>query len=181
MTRLAIAFMFMGCLHAQVGSVFVNGTRLALGMPKSDVLASLAERNDLVKVKGMDDAWCVRAKEDHGAQPGCGNFIQFRREKLAAASKTLGAASGEDAAAMIATLFSTLDGLAKSGRTSLDFSTQEFETDDHMRLRILSFHAEGKQYTFTTQQPVGSQSAKRSSVELTESFAVSLDSADRMK
>ena len=174
MTRYLAALVFACCLCAQSNSISVNGTQLRIGMPKSDVLASLAERNDLVKLDGVDDAWCVKDK-DHGKQSGCGTFIQFGQEKLSVVSRTLGTANGEDAAAMIATFFSTLDGLAKSGRTDLSFSTQEIETDDHMRLRLLSFIAGSKKYTFTTQQPVGSQPTKNSSVDLTESFVLPSD------
>lgn len=174
MTRYLAVLMFACCLYAQSNSISVNGTQLRIGMPKSDVLASLAERNDLVRLEGLNDAWCVKDK-DHGRQSGCGVFIQFGQEKLSVVSKTLGTANGEEATAMIATFFSMLDGLAKSGRTNLTFSTQEVETDDHMRLRILSFIAEGKMYTFTAQQPVGSQPTKISSVDLTESFVLPSD------
>jgi hypothetical protein len=174
MTRCLAALLFAYCLCAQSNSISVNGTQLRIGMPKSDVLAFLAERNDLVRLEGLNDAWCVKDK-DHGKQSGCGVFIQFGQEKLSVVSKTLGTANGEDAAAMIAAFFSTLDGLAKSGRTDLTFSTQEVETDDHMRLRILSFIAAGRKYTFTAQQPVGSQPTKNSSVDLTESFVLPTD------
>lgn len=140
-------------------------------MPKSSVLASLAERNDLVKLGGLDDAWCVKAK-DHGKQSDCATFIQFGRDKLTAVSRTMGSATGEDAAAMIASFFSALECLATSGITDVAFSTQQFETDDHIRIRVLSFRAGGKMYTFTTQQPVGSQPTKNSSVDVTESFVL---------
>jgi hypothetical protein len=170
MTKYAAALLFACSLHAQTDSIHINGTELRVGMSKSDVLALLAERNDLAKVKGMDDAWCVRAKEDH-VQPACGNLIQFGRDKLSTVSRAMGSVNGEDAAVMMASLFSTLDGLEKSGKTNLTFSTQELETDDHIRLRILSFVAGGKEYVFTINQPVGSQSAKSSSVELQERFA----------
>jgi len=175
MTRHLAALLFAWCLCAQSTSISINGTQLRIGMPKADVLASLAERNDLVRVKGMADAWCVRAKEDHGTQPGCGNLIQFRQEKLVVVSKTLGSTNGDDAAAMMSTLFSTLDDLSKSGRTTLSFTSQEVETDDHIRIRALSFIAGSKKYTFTTNQPIGSQPARNSSVELTESFVLSSD------
>ncbi|MGA2590047.1 MAG: hypothetical protein ABSH32_09045 [Bryobacteraceae bacterium] len=162
-------------LHAQSDSISINGTELRIGMPKSDVLASLAERGDLVKLKGIDDAWCVRFKDDLPRKSGCGNFIQFGRDKLVVVSRAMGSANGEDAAAMIAALYSTLDGLAKSGKNVLAFSTKEVEADDHIRLRIISFFGGTKKYTFTTQQPVGSQSASSSSVDLTESFALPSD------
>ena len=118
MTKYAAALLFACSLYAQSNSIYINGTELRVGMPKPDVLALLAERNDLVKTKGLDDAWCVKAKEDRVQEP-CGNLIQFGRDKLATVSRTMGSASGEDAAAMIATLFSILDGLEKSGRTNL--------------------------------------------------------------
>lgn len=171
MTKYAAALLFACSSYAQSDSIYINGTELKVGMPKSDVLALLAERNDLVKIKGFDDGWCVKAKEDHVQQSACANMIQFGQDKLATVSKTMGSASGEDSASMIATLFSTLDGLEKSGKTDLSFSTQEIETDDHIRIRVLSFVAGRKKYTFFTNQPVGSQSGKNSSVELVETFA----------
>jgi hypothetical protein len=171
MTKYAAALLLACGLHAQSDSISINGTELRIGMPKSDVLALLAERSDLAKLKGIDDAWCVRLKDDRPGRPGCGNFIQFGQDKLVVVSRAMGSVSGEDAAAMMAALFSTLDGLAKSGRTDLAFSTKEVETDDHLRLRIISFLSGAKEYTFTTQQPVGSRSASSSSVDLTESFA----------
>lgn len=175
MIKYAAALLLACSLHAQSDSIFINGTELKVGMPRSDVLAVLAERNDLVKQKGIGDAWCVRVKKDHVTHAGCATLIQFGQEKLTFVSRTMGSAKGEDAAAMMATLFSTLDGLAKSGTTDLAFTTQEAETDDHIRLRILSLSAGSKQYTFITQQPIGSQSTWSSSVELTESFALPAD------
>ena len=172
MTKFSIFLVFACCLQAQIDSVSINGVQLRIGMSKSDVLASLSERNDLVKVKGVADAWCVRPKGNNGTQLGCGDFIQFDQDQLSVASKTLGSASDDDTAVMMSSLFSTLDGLAKSGRTTLSFTTKEVETDDHMRMRILTIMAGWKQYTFIIQQPVGSQSARNSSVELTESFAL---------
>lgn len=176
MTKYAATLLFACSLSAQSDSIYINGTELKVGTPKSDVLALLAERNDLVKTKGLDDAWCVSAKEDH-IQAVCGNLIQFVRDKLATVSREMGSASGEDAAAMIASLFSTLDSLKKSGKTDLAFSTQEVETDDHIRIRVLSFIAGGNEYTFFVNQPVGSQSGKSSSVELQERFARQSDRA----
>jgi hypothetical protein len=177
MTKYAAAFLLTCSLHAQSDSISINGTQLRIGMPKTDVLASLAEGNDLVKLKGINDAWCANTKGSHvGTQ--CANLIHFGQEKLSVVSKTLGSANGEDAAAMIATLFSTLDGLAKSGTTDLTFSAKEVEGDDHTRIRILSFFSGTKKYTFITEQPVGTQSASRSSVHLTESFVLP---SDRMK
>lgn len=171
MTKYAAALLLACPLYAQNDSIHINGAELRVGMPRSDVLALLAERNDLVRIKGLEDGWCVRAKDDHVQQSACGNLIQFGRDKLVAMSRAMGSATGEDAAAMVAALFSTLDGLEKSGRTDLTFSTQELETDDHIRIRALSFIAGGKKYTFFTNQPVGSQSGRSSSVELQETFA----------
>ncbi len=171
MIKYAAALLLACGVQAQSDSISINGTELRIGMPKSDVLASLAERSDLVKMKGIDDAWCVRPKDDHPGQPGCGTFIQFGRDKLVVVSRSMGSAHGDDAA-MIAALFSTLDGMAKSGRSDVAFTTQEFEADNHNRYRIISFLSGTKQYTLTTQQPVGSQSTNSSSVDLTESFAL---------
>jgi hypothetical protein len=176
MTIKYAAALLLACgLHAQSDSISINGSELRIGMPKSDVFTLLAERSNLVKMKGIDDAWCVRLKDDHPVQSGCGTFIQFGRDKLVVVSKAMGSANGDDAAAMMATLFSTLDGLAKAGKTDLAFSTEEIETDDHIRLRMISFFSGPKRYTFTAQQPVGSQSAGGSSVDLTESFALPSD------
>jgi hypothetical protein len=163
-------------LCAQSNSIFVNGTPLRIGMGKANVLSSVADGNELSSVKGLDDAWCVRAK-GHDPKSGCEALIQFKQDTLVVVSKTLGTAAGEDAAAMIATFFSTLDQLAKAGKTDLAFSTQEIETDDHLRLRILSFMAGDRKFTLTAQQPVGSQTAKSSSVDLTESFVLASDRA----
>ena len=178
MTKYAAA-LFLACsLCAQGDSIYINGSELEVGMPKSDVLALLAERNDLIKVTGVgvDDGWCVRAKTDHG-QAACGDFIQFAADKLTAVSRQMGSASGEDSASMMASFFSVLDGLEKAGKTDLAFSTKEVETDEHIRLRILSFVAGGKAYTFYINQPVGSQSGKSSSIELQERFAGASDRA----
>jgi len=178
MTKYAAALLLACSLCAQSDSIYVNGSELKVGMPKSDVLALLAERNDLIKVTGagVDDGWCVRAKKDR-SQAACGDFIQFVADKLTAASRQMGSTSGEDSAAMMASFFSVLAGFEKTGKTDLAFSTKEVETDDHVRLRILSFVAGGKAYTFYINQPVGSQSGKSSSVELQERFAGASDRA----
>jgi len=178
MKAYALVLFFTCSLNAQNDSIFINGTQVRIGMRKPDVLALLAERNDLVKTSGNSDAWCVKSKDDHITPPCGGDFIQFVQDKVAVVSRKMGAAHGDEPAAMIAALFSSLDALAKSGRTDLAISTQEFETDDHVRIRVLSLIAGSKEYTFSTQQPIGSQSAATSSVELSESF---VPSADRKK
>jgi hypothetical protein len=175
MTKYATALLFACSLYSQSDSIYINGIELKVGMPKSDVLTLLAERNDLVKIQGINDAWCVKPKGDH-ITPGCGdNFIQFSQDKVSVVNRNMGTSNGNGAAAMIANLFSTLDGLARSGKTALAFSTQEFESGDHVRFRILSFITGSKKYTFITRQPVGSQSATTSTVELEESFILPSD------
>jgi hypothetical protein len=170
MTKYLAALLLPCFLYAQSDSTYINGTELRLGMPKSDVLASLAERNNLIKSQGtLDDAWCVRAKDDH-LKAACGDLVQFSQDKLTSVSREIGSSSGEDSAAMLS-LFSTLEGLSKSGTTELGFRTLEFETDEHTRLRILSFAVGGKEYILTINRPVGSQRGKTSSVELQERLA----------
>jgi len=88
-------------------------------------------------------------------------------------SRHMGETTTEDAAAMISSLFASLDTLSKSGKADLTFSTQEAETDDHIRIRIVSFIAGHKEYTFYSQQPIGQQTAMKSSVSLVESFVPS--------
>jgi len=73
---------------------------------------------------------------------------------------------------MTGALFSTFQEVAKTGKTDLTFTTQELETNDHMRLRILSFIVGDKRYTITERQPVGLNGAASRSVDLTESFVV---------
>lgn len=176
-TKQFLTTLLFACgLYAQSDSILVNGNPLRIGMGKTEVLSSLGDRNELSRVKGLDDAWCVTTKS-HDTRSGCVALIQFKQDKLIVVSKSLGTAGGEDAAAMIATLFTTLDDLAKAGKTDLTFTTQEIETDDHLRLRILSFIAGDKKFTFTAEQPVGLQTAKSSAVDLTESFLLSSDRA----
>src|ERR1039458_7688243 len=62
MTRCLAALLFAWCLCAQSDPILVNGTPLRIGMPRSDVLAFLAERNDLVKLESLEDGWCVKVK-----------------------------------------------------------------------------------------------------------------------
>jgi hypothetical protein len=171
----AAALLFACSLYAESNSIFINGTEVKRGMPKPDVLALLAERNDLLKMKvsgslvGLD-AWCVKSKDDHKTPPCGGDVIQFVNDRVSRVSRKMGEADGDDAARMIGALFSSLDALAKSGKADLVFSTQEFESADHIRYRVLSFSSGGKEYTFTSQEPIGSQPTRGSSVDLTESF-----------
>jgi hypothetical protein len=167
--------LFACSLYAQSDSIFLNGTELRIGMSKADVLSKLLERNDLVKMKGPGnlDAWCVRAKDDRKTLPCGGDNIQFVEERLVVVARHMGETSTEDAAAMISSLFASLDALRKSGKTDLTFTTQEIESDDHIRYRIVSFIAGAKEYTFYSQQPVGQQPATKSSVSLVESFVPS--------
>ena len=121
--------------------------------------------------RSTEDAWWVNPK---GAErkPGCGALVQFGQDRLVHVSKTLATAAGGDAAAMTGALFSTFQEVAKTGKTDLTFTTQELETNDHMRLRILSFIVGDKRYTITERQPVGLNGAASRSVDLTESFVV---------
>src|SRR5271155_2982458 len=82
MTKYAAILLCACSLNAQSDSISINGTQLRIGMRKSDVLALLAERNDLVKTSGDLDAWCVKSKEDHATPPCGGDFIQFDRDKV---------------------------------------------------------------------------------------------------
>jgi thiamine pyrophosphate-dependent acetolactate synthase large subunit-like protein len=140
-------------------------------MLKSEVLSLLSDGSELSKSKGPEDAWCVNPK---GAERklGCGALVQFAQDRLVYVSKTLATAAGGDSAAVTAALFSTFQEVAKTGKTELTFSTQDLETDGHMRLRILSFIAGDKRYTITDRQPVGPNGAASRSVDLTESFVV---------
>ena len=180
MTRSAAALLFACSLHAQSDSISINGTEVKRGMPKSDVLALFAERNDLLKMKVSGgsaslDMWCVKSKEDRKTPPCGADVIEFDNDRVSGVSRKMGAADGDDTARMIGALFSSLDALAKSGKADLVFTTREFETDDHVRIRILSLVTRSKEYTFTSQEPIGSQPARGSSVDLTESFVRSSD------
>jgi hypothetical protein len=169
MTKFTVALFFAFSMTAQSDFISINGANLRIGMPKSDVLALLAERNDLERIPGLDDdSWCIKRKGTRDDK--CGNLISFGKDKtLRSVSKDMASASGDDAAVLMAALFSTLEGLANSGRTDLAFSTHEYEVDAHLRLRVIEFVAGSKTYRFNINQPVGSHSGS-SSVSLTESF-----------
>ncbi|MGA2590854.1 MAG: hypothetical protein ABSH32_13125, partial [Bryobacteraceae bacterium] len=141
-------------MNAQCDFISINGAELRIGMPKSDVLALLAEHNDLERIPGLgDDSWCIKSKAKQADK--CGNLISFGKDKtLRSVSKEMASASGDDAAVLMATLLSALEGLANSGRTDLAFSTHEYEVDAHLRLRVVEF-VSGKQNVQVQYQPAG--------------------------
>jgi hypothetical protein len=89
---------FISSCSAQINSSVFCGMELRLGMAKSEVLAKLEERCKLQPMSSVQ--WCA---------VNCSHWVTFDNDKLTSVHKSIGDATGAEAAEVLAGFISSVD------------------------------------------------------------------------